>query len=82
MVTCNLKLLPVRDLFICFSCRVQYRKQARCWGLTKGALQVWMQSKRWQCTSCIDKQARNAVNDPEINLVSSRRRIGGARRGL
>jgi hypothetical protein len=51
-------------------------------GLTTGALDVWKKSKRWEFTSCIENQARDAVNDPEINPVSSQKCVGGVRCGL
>jgi hypothetical protein len=35
-----------------------------------------------ECTSCIDNQARDPVNDPEVNPVSSQGHGGGVRRGL
>jgi hypothetical protein len=43
---------------------------------------TWKRSKNWESTSCIDNQARDAVNDPEVNPVSSPGHESGARRGL
>jgi hypothetical protein len=76
----RLRSIPVP--LICQCCRAQYHKQVRCLGLTPGALDIWKRSKHWECTSCIENQARDAVNDPEVNPVSSRKHVGGVRRGL
>jgi hypothetical protein len=62
--------------------RAQYYKLARCSGLTPGALNVWKRSKHWECISCINTQARDAVNEPEIVPVISRGNSGGVRCGL
>jgi hypothetical protein len=80
--TCNLRLRSVPVSLICQCCRAHYHKQARFSGLTKGALDVWKKSKRWECTSCIDNQAQEAVNDPEVNPVSSQEYGSGVRCGL
>jgi hypothetical protein len=79
---CNLRLHSVPVPLICQCCRAQYHKQVMCSGLTPGALDVWKRSKHWECISCIDNQARNTVNDPEVNPVCSRGSRGGVRRGL
>jgi hypothetical protein len=57
-------------------------KYISCLGLTPGALDVWKRSKHWECNSCINNQARDAVNDPEIDPVNSQGNGGGVRRGL
>jgi hypothetical protein len=67
---------------ICQCCSAHYHKQVRCSGLTAGAVDVWKKSKHWECTSCIENQAQDAVNDPEVNPVSSRECVSGVRCGL
>jgi hypothetical protein len=52
--TCNLKLHSVPVSLICQCCRAQYYKQARCSGLTAGALDVWKKSNCWECTLVVD----------------------------
>jgi hypothetical protein len=78
----NLRLPSVPVPLICQCCRAQYHKQIGCSGLTRGALDARGRSKHWECISCIDDQARDAVNEPEVNPVSSRGSSGGVRRGL
>jgi hypothetical protein len=51
-------------------------------GLTAGALDIWKKSKHWECTSCIENQAQDAVKHPEVSPVSSQERVGGVRCGL
>ena len=80
--SCTLTIPSTQVPLICQCCRAQYHKIARCSGLTPGALNAWKRSKHWECNSCINTQARDAVNDPEIVPVSSRGNSGGVRRGL
>jgi hypothetical protein len=47
-----------------------------------GTLDVWKRSKHWECIFCIENQARDAVNDLEVNPVSSRGHDCGVRSGL
>jgi hypothetical protein len=79
---CNLRHRIDPVPLICHCCRARYHKRPGCSGLTSGALDIWKRSKHWECTSCIDNQAQDAVNDPEVNPVSNRGRGGGVRRGL
>jgi len=80
--SCTLTIPSTQVPLICQCCRAQYHKIARCSGLTPGALNAWKRSKHWECNSCINTQARDAVNDPEIVPVSSRGNSVGDRRGL
>jgi hypothetical protein len=79
---CNLRLHIDPVPLICQCCMARYHILAKCSGLSLGALDVWKRSKHWERTFCINNQARDAVNDPEVNPVSSRGCGGGARCGL